>query len=233
MDLFSDDARPIKAAVGYFNDLPEQDKITIVSDLNPTTFKLKRHFRPLFPLFSKVQQALSRHGGVVIGNRLVDLGLDDMYARIIVENMKKHAPTLEYQLSQLAMLDDEAFSRLGEIINAAWIDSAPPKVVADRYGITQDQVQAIVDIVTKMTVRLLRGDTNEKRILRDFAKKGLPPARTESVIKTLQAYKDTTYRSLMFSNTQDVAAKVEELAKQNEMMLSGMKTIISLLKSKS
>lgn len=233
MDLFSDDARPIKAAIGYFNNLPDQDKITIVSDLNPTTFKLKRHFRPLFPLFSKVQQALSTHGGMVIGNRLVDLGLDDMYARIIVENMKKHAPTLEYQLSQLAMLDGETFSRLDEIVNSVWIDNTPQKVVAERYDITQDQIQAIVDIVTKMTVRLLRGDTNEKRILRDFGKKGLAPERTEAVINILQIYKDTTYRSLMFSNTQDMYAKVEKIAQQNEMLLSGMKTIIALLKSKS
>lgn len=233
MDLFSDDVRPIKAAVGYFNNLPDQDKITIVSDLNPTTFKLKRHFRPLFPLFSNVQQALSGHGGMVIGNRLVDLGLDDMYARIIVENMKKHAPTLEYQLSQISTLDDEAFSRLDEIINAVWIDNAPRKVVAEKYDITQEQIQAVVDIVTKMTVRLLRGDTNEKRILRDFAKKGLAPARTESVINILQEYKDTTYRNLMFSNTQDIHAKVEKLASQNEVMLSGIKTIIGLLKSKS
>lgn len=93
MSLFDEDDQSVKAAISYFNELSDQDKALIVSDLNPQTFKLKKHFKALFPLFSRVQNDLSKHDGIKIGNKLLELGLEETYARLVVSNMKKHAPT--------------------------------------------------------------------------------------------------------------------------------------------
>ncbi|MCY4489915.1 MAG: hypothetical protein OXC46_00445 [Thaumarchaeota archaeon] len=48
---------------------------------------------------------------MVIGNKLVELGMEETYARLVINNVKKQAPTLEYHLSQLERLSDDFFEK--------------------------------------------------------------------------------------------------------------------------
>lgn len=72
----------VRRSIEFFNMLADQDRVTIVSDLNPMTFKLKQYHDLLAPLLSEVQRAISKYEDIAIGNRLVELGLDDTFARL-------------------------------------------------------------------------------------------------------------------------------------------------------
>lgn len=52
MSVFDENSDIIKQSIAYFNQLTDEEKIIIVSDLNPNSFKLKTHFKDLFPLLS-------------------------------------------------------------------------------------------------------------------------------------------------------------------------------------
>ena len=49
------------------------------------------------------------HDAIEIGNKLMEYGLDETYARLFVANVKKHAPTAEYQLNQINKVPDGDF----------------------------------------------------------------------------------------------------------------------------
>lgn len=233
MALFDDDSKSIRASIDYFNKLPDIDKIAIVADLNPRTFKLKRHFRPLLLLFSRVQQALSSHDGITIGNRLLELGLEETYARLIVSNMKKHAPTLEYAASQINVMHEKSFSRIDEIINAVWVDHSETKSVEDSYHVTHDQLDAILTLSSKVIFSLLRGTTNEKRILRDLEEKGLSKQRAEALLEAIRVHKEMWHSTHMFRNLQDMKEKVDYVETQNQAIMRDLKAVLDLLRRQS
>ncbi len=223
----------VKKSIVYFNRLSDKDKAIIVSDLNPRTFKLKHHFNSLFPLLSKVQRLLSKHDGIKIGNRLVELGLEETYARLIVSNMKKHAPTMAYQLNQLQLMKDDAFSQLEEITNAIWIDHDDMNAVVEKYGITSDQFHSIAAVTNSVIINLLRGDVTEKGAIQKFVNKGLSKARSEQLLSAVQSHKDAWRSTVTFSNLQDVYFKMQKIEEQNYTILTSIMEIIKLLKIKS
>ena len=83
-----DNEDSMKRSIEFFNELPDRDKVTIVADPNPATFKPRHYYNYLAPLLSGVQLAISKFDDNIIGNRLVDLGLEDTYARLFVSPMK-------------------------------------------------------------------------------------------------------------------------------------------------
>lgn len=222
----------VKASITYFNGLPDEDKALIVSDLDPQTFKMKHHLDSLFPLLFNVQVLLSKYDGIKIGTELVELGLEETYARLIVLNMKKHAPTIQYQISQLQSINDDIFLRLQEIVNAAYIDRNEQAIIIEKYNITNEQFNSIVSILTHTMTGLLRGEMTEKEIFRMFTVNGLSSTRSEQLLNIIQLHKDDYHATLTFSSIQDIYGKIQEIEEQNNTILSHMMEIINLLKSK-
>ena len=99
MSIFDDNDEDVKTSIHFFNQLSNEDKIRIVSNLNPNILQQKQQYTRLFPLLVKIQKDISKHDAIKIGNKLMDLGLDETYARLFVSNIKNHAPTEAYQLS--------------------------------------------------------------------------------------------------------------------------------------
>ena len=85
MKVFDDEGR-VRHSIEFFNALSDQDKVTIISDLSPAT--VNQYHDYLISLSSQVQLAISQFDDIVIGNRLVEMGLDDTYARLFVSNIK-------------------------------------------------------------------------------------------------------------------------------------------------
>ena len=68
MSIFdADKNEDVKESILYFNQLSNEEKVRIVSDLNPYIFQQKQQYLPLFPLLSKIQQDISKHGTIEIG----------------------------------------------------------------------------------------------------------------------------------------------------------------------
>lgn len=234
MNLFNDNNNLIKTAISYFNNLTDEEKALIVSDLNPHTFKLKRHFKQLFPLLSNIQRALSKHDGIKIGNSLVDLGLEETYARLLVNNMKKHAPTIQYQLGELNKIsDDEFIANIEKVMNSIWVDHDKLNKIIEKYNIDHDKYASIMNVSSHMLISLLRGDTTEKQIFSIFTKNGLSEKKSEAFLRSIGSHKERWKDTMMFSDVQDTFSEVEELKSQNKEIIKNMKEILNLLKTKS
>lgn len=73
-------------------------------------------------LLVSIQNDISRHDSDIISTKLAELGIDP-HATLLVESMKRQAPTIEYQLRELNGVDDESFEdKFTKIMKYAWID---------------------------------------------------------------------------------------------------------------
>ncbi len=226
-----DDEDIIRRSIEFFNILSEQEKVTIVSDLNPVTFKLKQYHNRLAPLLSEVQRAISKHDDIAIGSRLVELGLDDTFARLFVSNIKKHAPTEAYQIHQISKIPDDVFSKsISEIIKSVWVEGMSEDEIAEKFNITKEQVQCIVDFSRTTLNALARGDITKDGIRNKYSDK-LSAVKFESLSNSLLVHQKYWYDSLLFSNAQDSHMNLDLVARQNAAILKSLNEILRILRS--
>lgn len=226
-----DNADGVRRSIEFFNMLADQDRVTIVSDLNPMTFKLRQYHSRLAPLLSEVQRAISKYEDIAIGNRLVELGLDDTFARLFVLNIKKHAPTEAYQIHQISKIPDDVFSKsIAEIIKSVWVENMSEGKVAEKFNITKEQVRCIVDLSRAAMNALARGDMTKDSIRKKYSDK-LSSIKFESLSNSLLVHQKYWYDSLLFSNSQDSSLNLELITRQNAVMLKSLKEILQILRS--
>lgn len=231
MSLFDPDIEDAKASIEFFNTLSDEERALIVSDLNPNTFKIPQYYDGLVPLLSRVQRDITVHDGIKIGNRLMDMGLEETWARLVVTNMKKHAPTIPYQVSQLNRIDDQKFAAIfGGVMDALWLDKMDDESVIERYGIDQEQLRCITDMSSHYMQDLMRGDSTEEKIRGVLLENGLSKVKVDSMIKSIMGQEGDWYRWLLFRNTQDNYYNTQEIREQNVRILETLKEILALLK---
>lgn len=231
MSLFDPDIEDTKASIEFFNTLSDEERALIVSDLNPNTFKIPQYYDSLVPLLSRVQRDITVHDGIKIGNRLMDMGLEETWARLVVTNMKKHAPTIPYQVSQLNRIDDQKFAAIfGGVMDALWLDKMDDESVIERYGIDQEQLRCITDMSSHYMQDLMRGDSTEEKIRGVLLENGLSKVKVDSMIKSIMGQEGDWYRWLLFRNTQDNYYNTQEIREQNVRILETLKEILALLK---
>lgn len=226
-----DDEDGARLSIEYFNTLSDQDRAIIISDLNPSAFKLRQHYNHLAPLLSEVQHAISKFDDIVIANRLMDLGLDETYSRLFVSNIKNHPPTEEYQLRQISKIPDDVFSKhVAEIISSIWAHSASESELSEKFNISKEQLRCTTNVGRTILNALARGDMTKESMRERYSAK-LSPAKFESLSNAILVNQERWYDSLLFSNSQDSSYSVDHVVKQNEAMVSLLGEILSTVKS--
>ena len=221
----------MRTSISYFNALTNEVKAMAVANLHPQEFQPQEHLEHLSPMMVNVQRAMSKYTSMTIINCLVELGLEDTYAMLIVTNMKKQAPTLEYHLSLLSKMDDDKFENsIEEIIIGIWLDHINPDELITKSGIDQEQYNAIAKISTDLIIQLLRNETNEKMVSIIYTKNGLSRKKTEAFLNSIRPHLPKLYSGGVFSQIQDIFAKIEELEAQNIAIMRNMQSILELLK---
>ena len=159
------------------------------------------------------------------------MGLEETWARLVVTNMKKHAPTIPYQVSQLNRIDDQKFAAIfGGVMDALWLDKMDDESVIERYGIDQEQLRCITDMSSHYMQDLMRGDSTEEKIRGVLLENGLSKVKVDSMIKSIMGQEGDWYRWLLFRNTQDNYYNTQEIREQNVRILETLKEILALLK---
>lgn len=231
MSLFDADDEEAKGSISFFNSLTEEERALIVSDLNPNTFKLPRYYEDLAYLLSLIQQDITRHDGIRIGNRLMELGLDETWARLLVANIKKDAPTIEYQVSQLNRIDEKKFAAtIGKIMDALWVEKMSDEEVIEKFGIGKEQVNCIADMSSRFMQDMMRGDATPYTIRTHVTKKGLSAKRAETLLRAVADREGDWYRWLLFRNTQENYYAIQEVKEQNAAILETLRDVLVLLK---
>lgn len=228
-----DNEDSLKRSISFFNELPDRDKATIVTDPNPATFKPRHYYNYLAPLLSEVQLAISKFDDNIIGNRLVDLGLEDTYARLFVSNIKKHAPNEEYQLHQISLIPDDSFSKsIAGIIKAVWVHNASEDELTEKFSVTKEQLRCVLDVSRTVLNALARGDITKEGIRERYSGK-LSPVKFESLSNTLLVNQKHWHDSLLFSNAQDSHYSINHIVKQNDAIIKLLNELLDTLQSET
>ncbi len=166
MSVFDDNNEDVKNSIQFFNRLSNENQIRSVSDLNPNTLRQKQQYKSLFALLSKIQKDISKYDAIKIGNKLMELGLNETYARLFVANVKKHAPTEAYQLTQLEKIQDEDFvEKLPNIMKGFLVNNESKEVLTERYGIDEEKIECITNLTGQILDDLSCGITTKEIII--------------------------------------------------------------------
>lgn len=231
MSIFDDDNEDIRKSIQFFNQLSEEEKVRVVSDLNPFIFQQKRQYEPLLPLLSKIQNDISKHDAIEIGNKLMEYGLDETYARLFVSNVKKHAPTIEYQLHQINKIPDDVFCKqLPDVMKDFWVDGNTNDVLSERYGIEKEKIECIVNLTGDALNSLSRGITTKEK-LEEFYNQHISKAKTDTLINQILIHHEHQRKTIMYSNVQDVFFDTKQIIRQNNEILRLMRELVALKKS--
>lgn len=221
----------IRMAVDFFNNLADEEKALIVSDLNPNTFKIPQYYDDLIHLLSMIQMDITTYDSITIGNKLMDMGMEETWARLLVTNMKKHAPTLQYQVSQINRIDDDRFVDIfARMVDHLWIDKADKEEVMEKFNVNAEQLHCIISVVTRYMHELLRGDNSAGRVYGTLLESGMTKAKADAMIQVLHMLDDDWYKWLLFRNVQDTAYHMQEIKEQNANILETLKEMMALLK---
>ena len=231
MSIFDDNDEDVKTSIHFFNQLSNEDKIRIVSNLNPNILQQKQQYTRLFPLLVKIQKDISKHDAIKIGNKLMDLGLDETYARLFVSNIKNHAPTEAYQLAQLDKIEDKNFSEtLPNIMKDVWVNNESEKALVDKYRIDKEKIQCIINLTGLMFDNLSCGITTKEKLM-ERCKPHISDEKTEVLINQIMIHKEHWSTATLFSNVRDISLKISEFAQQNREALKLLQELVDLRKT--
>jgi len=69
-----------------------------------------------------IQNDIAKYDETTMGQKLFELGMEETYAKLLVNSMIKQAPTVQYEISILAKMSDEDFKeKVPKIMNSMWI----------------------------------------------------------------------------------------------------------------
>lgn len=230
MSIFDDNNEDVKNAIRFFNNLRDDDKVRIVSDLNPNTFKLKKYAKELFPLLTKIQRDISKHDEIKIGTKLMEYGLEETYARLFVTNMKKQAPTAAYQIDQINKIPDDTFcEKLPDIMKYLWVDrNSIDMKMESEVGISIEKLQCIESLTFSLFNGLSRGD-----ITKDIAEesiKVLSKKKLDVLMNQIKIHTTHWRETMIFSDVQDTYFQTNKIIQQNKTLIKLIQELIKLKK---
>lgn len=229
MSLFKKDVEDvIKQSIKYFNLLPSERKVLIVSDI----LKLNEEDgKKMLPLLTAIRNDISKYDQSHIANRLFDMGMDRTYAELFVSNMIDQAPSLLYQLNAISKIPDAEFGeKFPAIVNGLFVERENPEKLMAMHGIQLQQLSAISDITSKSMNGLVRSDISEKKIIEICKESDLSDAKIDVIINTFKINSEFWRHMLVFSNTQDSYFSLQRLEQQNEQILRTLSKILETLK---
>ncbi len=205
----------------------------IVSDLNPFIFQQRQQYKPLFPLLSKIQNDISKHDAIEIGNKLMEYGLDETYARLFVSNVKAHAPTVEYQLNQISKIQDGDFcDKLPDMMRDIWINGDGDDALSEKYGIMKERAKCIIDLTGDALNGLSRGITTKENLAKDYVRH-MSKTKTDALINQISIHQDYQRKTVMFSNVQDVFFNTTQIMRQNREILRLLQELANIRKKEA
>ena len=160
----------------------------------------------------------------------MEYGLDETYARLFVANVKKHAPTEEYQLNQLDKIPDENFcSKLAAVIKDVLINDEKEEMLSERYGIDREKIRCLTDLTENALNGMSCGIVTKEK-LEETYKKHMSEKKTNAMINQISVYSEHHYKTTLFANTQEVFFDTKQIIRQNMEILRLLKELVDLKK---
>lgn len=220
--------RKLKESINYFNSLKPEKQAYVVSHLLELD---ENDEEKLTGLFFAISNDISNYDETTISNKLFELGLEKTYAVLFVQNMIEQAPTLEYQLRELAKFKDGDFKiKFPTIVKEMWVERKKPKILSKEQEVTPQQLRIISNLTRTLMNHLARSIISERKLIEICKSSGLSDSKTETLVNTLKINSKYWRNMLIFSNTQDSFFSLQDIVQQNDLILRTMQEILKLLK---
>lgn len=233
MSFFTEDKEAIKKAVEFFNDLSSERQAYLASNLAKPDAKFEQNEIDNFlPVVQAIRNDMTSHNTATIVSELIDLGMDKTYAMILVENIVKEAPTTEYEIQLISKISDEDFkTKMPEFVKLVWVENTKSKEVSEKLGLTIAENNALADLFRNAMTEYLRSESSIQIIANKLTKEGFSESKVDTFTNTLKINSEHWRNFLVFSNTQDVYFKTNEIEEQNREILKLMRDMLKLFRN--
>jgi len=236
--VFQEDKESILKAIKYFNSCSDQQKAHLVADIGKYT---QEEIKIMQSLLLAIQRDISSHSETTIAQQLFTLGMDKTHAKLMVENIKQKAPTLEYYASIINPLSDEDFKiKFPKIVSLAMMKGIPYRNIANQEGVTIEQVQAIIAVYRNALLPFLRIEISEERLKEVCKKIKFSSPKTDAFLNTIMVNQDFFRKQITMIDSSNgileidnIRRDVEKLKEQNEVILKIMKKLLQAIQPSS
>jgi len=230
MSLFQDDTSKIEKAVAYFNSLEKQRQALLVSDMYGDDWNTEDVDELCYIIFT-IQDDMSKYSAVMMVRKLVELGMEETFAWLIVNNTIKEFPTDGYQHKVLSKIDDEQFKKLfPELFNAKWVELNDLKVIKKNLGISDEELQSMISVINVAMEFLAQRRTTEKILAEQFKKNGLSDSKIEVMLNTFKINSEFWRNKILYSRSYDTTDRILGLIEQNNTIIRLVKEMLEISK---
>ena len=220
------DDTEIKNAANYFNSLPDEKKAQIATNVLNKDEKL-------FPLIQAIISDVANYDKKVVVSKLINLGINHVYAAILVEQIIEKRPTLKYHLKVIARLNDDKLRHIKTIFDKFWIHKYDIKKISADHDITIDDCVAIRSVCVNMLNSIIRHDVPMGYYTKLFKNVKLSDIGIKSMYDVITSHKETWKNMLIFSNTQDAYFELKNVDNKINLILKSIKELSEFIKKSS
>jgi len=230
MSLFGDEPEgEIKESIVYFMGLSEEERVKI---LTAPTDLAQKHREGLRTLWTVIMNSMAVHEKDKIVSALVDLGLDETSATILVTTLINKAPTPLYALKAVIQsAGDDFVSKYPMIINEWRINGRDDRVISNMLGLPRTLIRSVISATSSLLTDGARG--MPYAVLRErMQEAGIPDNAIDTILQVLNAHYEQWRNTGLFISIQDTQFLAARIVLQNEVILDTLREILDAIRGK-
>ncbi len=163
-------------------------------------------------LFNIIWWDIANYDKTSIAAKLVSLGMDELFAALLVDEMIKQVPPFKYYMREISKMPDADFeSKFPLVFKYVFVERVDPEKLPKILDVTPNLVSVMISVTRTFMNDLARGTATEKMIVDLCKSSGLSDSKIDVITKDLIINSEFWYKTLMFSNTQDASSVLEDI----------------------
>lgn len=219
-------AEKIKKAVEYFKGLSSEKKAYVAANVLVKDEKM-------VPLVYAIMAGVAKEDKKSVISGLINAGIPNVYAAILVEQVITKRPTTQYHLKLIANLSEDKLSKLKTIFENLWIDGHDIKKISTDHNISIEDCSAILAVIVEMMSEIIRHKKSMDYYVELFHTAKLSDAGIRSMQDIIISHREKWKDMLIFSNTQDNYFQLKKMDDKINLMLQLIKEMGKTIKKSS
>jgi len=230
MTLFGNELEgDIKKSITYFMRLNKEDQVKILT--SPLQLQ-QDHDGALRALWTAIMSQMALHDKDRIVASLVELGLDQTSAAILVTSITDNAPTPAYVLKEaIHSVGDSFDSQYLKIMSEIFEHGKNPQQIANSMDLTPKQIMSIFSATQSLLNNYARG-TSQTMIREYLHDAKIPDGAINTILQAIETYHKQWRTINQFISIQDNNALLTKIITQNDATLNALTEILEILKGK-
>ena len=214
----------IVESIEYFNGLDRHHQAYIVANLSDLD---EQDEKGLQPVLVSISHDIVNYDRTTIAQQLFEFGMDQTYATLLVENVVRQTPTLEYDLGEIAKIPDTDFEdKFSNCVTDIWVERKAPGLISKEHGLTVAQVRIITSITRHFMNGLARSQLSPRKITALCKSSGFSRAKIKILHNTLGIHAEFWRNASMYMSIQDSYSLLQKISEQNNLILGALQNLL-------